>query len=412
MVDADVYVAVQLSHRVTWVPGARFKSETQQEQLYDMRWLSTYVVLMHVFGKPWKLLWKRASRRIFKIPSKRRRLAEFLINVLIRKVFLIQSPWNCFPPKHFLWLFQKVFSSFFIPRLVLVQEFFSPPRTLFLNFDINASLACKSLNNIKKHRKPRQSLPRGRVGFLRSLISSKSTSNGWRLNLITLTPTQLFHQLRNLILVFYYPTTTPWINSQFIVAFAAANRTATKMIRKRSVEWNYESNNSDDLLHFNKIIDVVSLTATSVSVSAWTLVAISVERYYAICHPLRSRRWQTLKHAYKLIFLIWFLSLLFMLPIAALSKLIPLSQGNDEASPSHFREDCLATPFSRSLRSEAQMPGSLADWSAAVRENLQHLFGFDSAGGAADCFGCRLSDDLSDALAVDGLGEAAGEAHK
>lgn len=69
------------------------------------------------------------------------------------------------------------------------------------------------------------------------------------------------------------------------------------------------------------------LTATSVAVSAWTLVAISLERYYAICDPLRSRRWQTLKHAYKLIALIWFGSFLCMSPIAALSRLIPTSHG-------------------------------------------------------------------------------------
>lgn len=68
-------------------------------------------------------------------------------------------------------------------------------------------------------------------------------------------------------------------------------------------------------------------TALSVCVSAWTLVAISCERYYAIVHPLKSRRWQTLSHAYKLIALIWCGGLVFMLPIAAFSKLIPTSQG-------------------------------------------------------------------------------------
>ncbi|XP_055843098.1 cholecystokinin receptor-like isoform X2 [Episyrphus balteatus] len=70
------------------------------------------------------------------------------------------------------------------------------------------------------------------------------------------------------------------------------------------------------------------LQACSVSVSAWTLVAISCERYYAICHPLRSRTWQTLKHAYKLIALIWICSLMFMVPIAVLSKLIPIGKGH------------------------------------------------------------------------------------
>ncbi|XP_062533352.1 uncharacterized protein LOC134202340, partial [Armigeres subalbatus] len=45
-----------------------------------------------------------------------------------------------------------------------------------------------------------------------------------------------------------------------------------------------------------------------VSVAMWTLVAISLERFFAICRPLSSRRWQTQFHACKIIALVWFLS--------------------------------------------------------------------------------------------------------
>ncbi|KAH8368380.1 hypothetical protein KR084_010667 [Drosophila pseudotakahashii] len=66
--------------------------------------------------------------------------------------------------------------------------------------------------------------------------------------------------------------------------------------------------------------------AASVAVSSWTLVAISCERYYAICHPLRSRSWQTISHAYKIIGFIWLGGILCMTPIAVFSQLIPTSR--------------------------------------------------------------------------------------
>ncbi|XP_065283063.1 cholecystokinin receptor type A-like isoform X5 [Dermacentor albipictus] len=66
------------------------------------------------------------------------------------------------------------------------------------------------------------------------------------------------------------------------------------------------------------------LQAVSVSVSAWTLVSISLERFFAIVRPLESRRWQTRSHAYKVILMVWLCSMVTMLPIAVLSQLVPL----------------------------------------------------------------------------------------
>ncbi|XP_043489794.1 gastrin/cholecystokinin type B receptor-like isoform X1 [Polistes fuscatus] len=65
----------------------------------------------------------------------------------------------------------------------------------------------------------------------------------------------------------------------------------------------------------------------SVSVGVWTLVAISLERYFAICRPLKSRRWQTQFHAYKMIVLVWVLCLIWNVPILIVSQIQNITGG-------------------------------------------------------------------------------------
>ncbi|XP_077156543.1 cholecystokinin receptor type A [Paroedura picta] len=62
----------------------------------------------------------------------------------------------------------------------------------------------------------------------------------------------------------------------------------------------------------------------SVSVSTFNLVAISLERYSAICKPLQSRVWQTKSHALKVIAITWCLSFTIMTPCPIYSNLIPI----------------------------------------------------------------------------------------
>lgn len=59
----------------------------------------------------------------------------------------------------------------------------------------------------------------------------------------------------------------------------------------------------------------------SVSISTFSLVAIAIERYSAICNPLKSRSWQTRSHAYRVIAATWVLSLLIMIPYPVFSML-------------------------------------------------------------------------------------------
>ncbi|XP_046433087.1 cholecystokinin receptor type A-like isoform X1 [Neodiprion fabricii] len=70
--------------------------------------------------------------------------------------------------------------------------------------------------------------------------------------------------------------------------------------------------------------------AVSVSVSVWTLVAISLERYFAICRPLKSRRWQTRCHACKMIAVVWAASLVWNAPILVVSSLKDISGGRQK----------------------------------------------------------------------------------
>uniref|UniRef100_A0A8C5PE10 Gastrin/cholecystokinin type B receptor n=1 Tax=Leptobrachium leishanense TaxID=445787 RepID=A0A8C5PE10_9ANUR len=61
----------------------------------------------------------------------------------------------------------------------------------------------------------------------------------------------------------------------------------------------------------------------SVSVSTFNLVAIAIERYSAICNPLKSRVWQTRSHAYKVIAATWILSIIIMIPYPVYNMIVP-----------------------------------------------------------------------------------------
>ncbi|XP_074083585.1 cholecystokinin receptor type A [Macrotis lagotis] len=70
----------------------------------------------------------------------------------------------------------------------------------------------------------------------------------------------------------------------------------------------------------------------SVSVSTFNLVAISIERYSAICKPLQSRVWQTKSHALKVITATWCLSFTIMSPYPIYSKLVPFTNYNNQTA--------------------------------------------------------------------------------
>lgn len=60
----------------------------------------------------------------------------------------------------------------------------------------------------------------------------------------------------------------------------------------------------------------------SISVSTFSLVAIAIERYSAICNPLKSRVWQTRSHAYRVIAATWIISTIMMIPYPIYNTLV------------------------------------------------------------------------------------------
>lgn len=65
----------------------------------------------------------------------------------------------------------------------------------------------------------------------------------------------------------------------------------------------------------------------SVGVSVFTLVTISMERYFAICRPLTSLRWQTRRHACRTICVAWLVSVVVMTPTAIYQRLLRMPSG-------------------------------------------------------------------------------------
>ncbi|XP_029304093.1 cholecystokinin receptor-like [Cottoperca gobio] len=85
----------------------------------------------------------------------------------------------------------------------------------------------------------------------------------------------------------------------------------------------------EDFIFGGPMCKIVSyFMGISVSISTFSLVAIAIERYSAICNPLKSRSWQTRSHAYRVIAATWVVSLLIMVPYPVFSVLKSFPKAN------------------------------------------------------------------------------------
>ena len=77
---------------------------------------------------------------------------------------------------------------------------------------------------------------------------------------------------------------------------------------------------------------VTTCAGVSVGVSVFTLVTISMERYFAICRPLTSLRWQTRRHACRTICVAWLVAVVVMSPTAVYQRLLRMPSGGHKCA--------------------------------------------------------------------------------
>ncbi|KRX72660.1 Cholecystokinin receptor, partial [Trichinella sp. T6] len=69
------------------------------------------------------------------------------------------------------------------------------------------------------------------------------------------------------------------------------------------------------------------LQPVSVAANANTLVAIALERYYALCRPLQSRQWQTKSNVVRMMIIVWTASFTCSIPQAIVAEVIEIRPG-------------------------------------------------------------------------------------
>ncbi|XP_062549878.1 cholecystokinin receptor type A-like [Armigeres subalbatus] len=98
------------------------------------------------------------------------------------------------------------------------------------------------------------------------------------------------------------------------------------------------------------------LQAVFVSVAVWTQVAIALERFFAICRPLSSRRWQTQFHACKMIALVWVLSFVAASPLCYVQRLQPVHRLRTTASNLNIILDANASGIQQPMKCREMWP--------------------------------------------------------